>query len=182
MHPFRHLKGHLGLGGGGSARSKASTYTGQHTTEKRGQTSVPQVGIRNEDPVSQQSKTVRFALFMTLLLFREVFSEDRIFKSNPPNWKLHIQQIYTQPLSELCYIMRQLMNCDTASVNLQCLRLCINQQCEETSANELKPCQPCDADSLCMCSKAGRPIINVGWTTPEESGCNNHVPVSGGDE
>jgi hypothetical protein len=41
-----------------SARRKASTYTGQHNTERRGQTSIHALsGIRTHDPSNQPAKT-----------------------------------------------------------------------------------------------------------------------------
>jgi hypothetical protein len=43
----------------GSARRKASTYTGQHNTEKRGHTSMPLVGFEPTIPVFEWPKTVR---------------------------------------------------------------------------------------------------------------------------
>jgi len=36
---------------GGSARRKATTYTGQHNTEKRGHTSMPRAGFEPKIPV-----------------------------------------------------------------------------------------------------------------------------------
>jgi len=54
-----NLLGHLvGLLGWGLAQHKASTYTGQHNTEKRGQTSMPGVGYKTTIPVFKQMKTV----------------------------------------------------------------------------------------------------------------------------
>jgi len=44
---------------GGSARRKATAYTGQHNTEKRGHTSMPRVGFEHTIPVFELSKTVR---------------------------------------------------------------------------------------------------------------------------
>jgi len=44
---------------GGSARRKATTYTGQHNTEKRGHTSMPRAGFEPTIPVFERSKTVR---------------------------------------------------------------------------------------------------------------------------
>jgi len=44
---------------GGSARLKASTYTGQHNTEKRGHTSTPRAGFETTNPVFEGSKAVR---------------------------------------------------------------------------------------------------------------------------
>jgi hypothetical protein len=43
---------------GGSARRKASTYTGQHNTEKYGNTSMPRAGFETTIPVFERSKTV----------------------------------------------------------------------------------------------------------------------------
>jgi hypothetical protein len=43
---------------GGSARRKASTYTGQHNTEKGGHTSMPREGFETAIPVFESSKTV----------------------------------------------------------------------------------------------------------------------------
>jgi hypothetical protein len=43
---------------GGSAYRKASTYTGQHDTEKRGHTSMPRAGFEHAIPVFELSKTV----------------------------------------------------------------------------------------------------------------------------
>jgi hypothetical protein len=40
----------------GSARRKVSTCTGQHNTERRGQTSMPQVGFKLTIPVSKRSR------------------------------------------------------------------------------------------------------------------------------
>jgi hypothetical protein len=53
MNPFRRLGRTLV---GGSAHCKASTYTGQHATEKRGHTSIPRAGF---EPVFKRSKTTR---------------------------------------------------------------------------------------------------------------------------
>jgi hypothetical protein len=47
------------LEGGGSARRKASTYTGQHNTGKRVHTSMPRVGFEHTTPVFERPKTVR---------------------------------------------------------------------------------------------------------------------------
>jgi len=44
---------------GGSARRKASTYTGQHNTEKRGHTSMARVEFEPTIPVFERPKTVR---------------------------------------------------------------------------------------------------------------------------
>jgi len=44
---------------GGSARRKATTYTGQHNTEKRGHTSMPRAGFEPMIPIFERSKTVR---------------------------------------------------------------------------------------------------------------------------
>jgi len=43
----------------GSARRKASTYTGQNNTEKRGHTSMPRQGFEATIPVFERLKTVR---------------------------------------------------------------------------------------------------------------------------
>jgi hypothetical protein len=45
--------------GGGSARRKASTYTGQHNTEKRGHTAMPRAGFEPTIPVFERLKPVR---------------------------------------------------------------------------------------------------------------------------
>jgi len=44
--------------GQGSACHKATTYTGQHSTENHGHTSVPPAGSEPTIPVSEQSKTI----------------------------------------------------------------------------------------------------------------------------
>jgi hypothetical protein len=44
---------------GGSARRKASTYTGQHNKEKRGHTSMPRAGFEPTIPMFERPKTVR---------------------------------------------------------------------------------------------------------------------------
>jgi len=44
--------------GGGSARRKASTYTGQHNTEKHRHTSMPRAGFEAAIPMLERSKTV----------------------------------------------------------------------------------------------------------------------------
>jgi len=44
---------------GGSAHRKASTYTGQHNTEKCGHTSMPLAGFEATIPVIERSKTIR---------------------------------------------------------------------------------------------------------------------------
>jgi len=44
---------------GGSARRKATTYTGQHNTEKRGHTSMPRAGFEPMIPVFERLKNVR---------------------------------------------------------------------------------------------------------------------------
>jgi hypothetical protein len=44
--------------GGGSARRKAATYTGQHKQNKRTQTSTPLVGFEPTIPVFERAKTV----------------------------------------------------------------------------------------------------------------------------
>jgi hypothetical protein len=44
---------------GGSARHKASIYTGRHNTEKRGHTSMTRVGFEPTILVFERSKTVR---------------------------------------------------------------------------------------------------------------------------
>jgi len=44
---------------GGSTRRKATTYTGQRNTEKRGHTSMPRAGFEHTIPVFERSKTVR---------------------------------------------------------------------------------------------------------------------------
>jgi hypothetical protein len=44
---------------GGSARRKATTYTGHHNTEKRGHTSMLRAGFEHMIPVFERSKTVR---------------------------------------------------------------------------------------------------------------------------
>jgi len=44
---------------GGSARRKASTYTGQHNTEKCGHTSMTRAEFETTTPVSERSKTER---------------------------------------------------------------------------------------------------------------------------
>jgi hypothetical protein len=43
---------------GGSARRKASAYTGQHNTEKRGHMSMPRAGFEPTILVVEGSKTV----------------------------------------------------------------------------------------------------------------------------
>jgi hypothetical protein len=43
---------------GGSARRKASTYTGQHNTEKHRHTSMPRAGFENAIPMFERPKTV----------------------------------------------------------------------------------------------------------------------------
>jgi hypothetical protein len=43
----------------GSARRKATTYTGQHNTEKGGQTFMPRAGFEPKIPVFELLKTVR---------------------------------------------------------------------------------------------------------------------------
>jgi hypothetical protein len=48
MDPFRHLVGLLG-GGGDQSSAKASTYTGQHNTEKQTHIHAPS-RIRTCDP------------------------------------------------------------------------------------------------------------------------------------
>jgi hypothetical protein len=67
---------------GGSARRKASTYTGQHNTEKRGHTSMPRVGFEPKIPVFERPKTVRAQTarplepalnLITLLIFGEEY-------------------------------------------------------------------------------------------------------------
>jgi hypothetical protein len=44
---------------GGSARHKATTYAGQHNTQKRGHTIMPRAGFEHTIPMFEQSKTVR---------------------------------------------------------------------------------------------------------------------------
>jgi len=44
---------------GGSARRKATTYTGQHNTEKRGHTSMPRAGFEPTITVFERSKSIR---------------------------------------------------------------------------------------------------------------------------
>jgi len=58
IYIYSLLKG-VTCGGGGSARRKAITYTGQHNTEKRGHTSTPRVGLEPTIPVFERPKTVR---------------------------------------------------------------------------------------------------------------------------
>jgi len=55
MDPFEHL---VGLFGRGSVRRKASTYTGQHNTEKHGHTSMPRAGFVPAIPMFERPKTV----------------------------------------------------------------------------------------------------------------------------
>jgi len=58
----------------GSARRKASTYAGQHNTEKRGRTSMPRAGFEPVIPVFKRSKTVRtLDLYKFVLLFIYLF-------------------------------------------------------------------------------------------------------------
>jgi len=45
---------------GGSAHRKATTYTGQHNTEKHGHRSMPRAGFEHTIPVLERLKTVRF--------------------------------------------------------------------------------------------------------------------------
>jgi len=49
----------LGSLDGGSARRKATTYTEQNNTEKRGHTSMPRAGFKLTIPVFESLKTVR---------------------------------------------------------------------------------------------------------------------------
>jgi len=49
----------VGLLGRGSARRKASTYTGQHNAENSGHKSVPGAGLEAAIPMFDWSKTVR---------------------------------------------------------------------------------------------------------------------------
>jgi len=44
---------------GRSARRKASAYTGQHSTDKPGHTSMPRAGFEPAIPVFEWPKTVR---------------------------------------------------------------------------------------------------------------------------
>jgi hypothetical protein len=53
---FRHLVGLLGWGDQSSA--KASTYTGQHNTERRRHTSMPRAGFEPAIPMFEWPKTV----------------------------------------------------------------------------------------------------------------------------
>jgi len=62
---------------GGSARRKATTYTGQHNTEKCGHTSMPQAGFEPTIPVFEQLKTVRL-LGPPGLCFLKAFHENWI--------------------------------------------------------------------------------------------------------
>jgi len=49
---------------GGSARRKATTYTGEHNTQKRGHTSMPRAGFEIMIPVFEQTGgPVSFYLF-----------------------------------------------------------------------------------------------------------------------
>jgi hypothetical protein len=54
-----NLQGHLNSLDGRSARRRASAYTGQHNTEKRRRTFMPQAGLEPAIPVFERSKTVR---------------------------------------------------------------------------------------------------------------------------
>jgi hypothetical protein len=49
----------IGTLDGDSAQRKASTYTGQHNTEKGGHTSMPRTGFEPPIPVFARSKTIR---------------------------------------------------------------------------------------------------------------------------
>jgi len=65
---YEYRFGHLvGLLGRGSARHKASTYKGQHNTEKRGHTLMPRVGFEPTIPVFERSKAVRASDQTTIL-------------------------------------------------------------------------------------------------------------------
>jgi hypothetical protein len=52
---IRHL---VGLVGGGSVQRQASTYTGQHNTERRRQTYMPRAGFEPVIPMFERPKTV----------------------------------------------------------------------------------------------------------------------------
>jgi hypothetical protein len=80
--PFRHL---VRLLGRGSARRKASAYTGQHNTERGGQATMPRAGFEPTIPEIERCKTCtclrpRFQVFSTFNVCEEI---PGIFFMNP---------------------------------------------------------------------------------------------------
>jgi len=75
---------------GESARRKASTYTGQHNTEKCGHTSMPRAGFEPTIPVFERSKTVRASDDAVIGTDPNII---RMIKSRRMGWLEHVAQM-----------------------------------------------------------------------------------------